>query len=158
LFRLVLGEDDAGWRNEEMVVLETNIDDMNPQFYDHVMDRLFAAGARDVFLAPIQMKKNRPGTLLRVIAEPNGRDALARILLSETSTIGVRYYPVGRIILKRSSASVKTKYGTIRVKVIEEPDGSRRAAPEYDDLKRVAAAKKIPLKFLHDEVLRGFKK
>ena len=158
LFRLVLGEDDAGWRNEEMVVLETNIDDMNPQFYDHVMDRLFAAGARDVFLAPIQMKKNRPGTLLRVIAEPNGRDALARILLSETSTIGVRYYPVGRIILKRSSASVKTKYGTLRVKIIEEPDGSRRATPEYDDLKRVATAKKIPLKYLHDEVLRGFKR
>ena len=158
LFRLVLGEDDAGWRNEEMVVLETNIDDMNPQFYDHVMDRLFAAGARDVFLAPIQMKKNRPGTLLRVIAEPNGRDALARILLSETSTIGVRYYPVGRIIFKRSSASVKTKYGTLRVKIIEEPDGSRRATPEYDDLKRVATAKKIPLKYLHDEVLRGFKK
>ncbi|MBI2531894.1 MAG: nickel pincer cofactor biosynthesis protein LarC, partial [Deltaproteobacteria bacterium] len=112
LFRLVLGEDNAGWRNEEMLVLETNIDDMNPQFYDHVMDRLFAAGARDVFLAPIQMKKNRPGTLLRAIVEPSGRDALARILLSETSSIGVRYYPVGRMILKRSSASVKTKYGT----------------------------------------------
>jgi len=158
LFRLVLGEDNVGWRNEEMLVLETNIDDMNPQFYDHVMDRLFAAGARDVFLAPIQMKKNRPGTLLRVIAEPNGRDALARILLSETSTIGVRYYPIGRITLKRSSTSVKTKYGTIRVKIIEEPDGLRRATPEYDDLKRVAAAKNIPLKFLHDEVLRGFKK
>jgi len=158
LFRLVLGEDNLGWRNEEMLVLETNIDDMNPQFYDHVMDRLFAAGARDVFLAPIQMKKNRPGTLLRVIAEPNGRDALARILLSETSTIGVRYYPIGRITLKRSSTSVKTKYGTIRVKIIEEPDGLRRATPEYDDLKRVAAAKKIPLKFLYDAVLRGFKK
>ena len=158
LFRLVLGEDNAGWRNEEMVVLETNIDDMNPQFYDHVMDRLFAAGARDVFLAPVQMKKNRPATLLTVICEPARRAALAEMILQETSTIGVRYYPVGRIILKRSSASVTTKYGNIRVKVIEEPDGSRRATPEYDDLKRVAAAKKIPLKLLHDEVLRGFKK
>lgn len=158
LFRLVLGEDNAGWRNEEMVVLETNIDDMNPQFYDHVMDRLFAAGARDVFLAPVQMKKNRPATLLTVICEPARRAALAEMILQETSTIGVRYYPVGRIILKRSSASVTTKYGPIRVKVIEEPDGSRRATPEYDDLKRVAAAKKIPLKCLHDEVLRGFKK
>jgi uncharacterized protein (TIGR00299 family) protein len=158
LFRLVLGEDNAGWRNEEMVVLETNIDDMNPQFYDHVMDRLFAAGARDVFLAPIQMKKNRPATLLTVICEATRRAALAEIILQETSTLGVRYYPVGRIILKRSSASVKTKYGTIRIKIIEEPDGSRRATPEYDDLKRIAAAKKIPLKFLHDEVLRGFKK
>jgi len=155
LFRLVLGKDNTGWRNEDMVVLETNIDDMNPQFYDHVMDRLFAAGARDVFLAPIQMKKNRPATLLTVICEASHRAAIAKLILQETSTLGVRYYPVGRIILKRSSASVKTKYGTIRLKVIEEPDGSSRATPEYDDLKRIAAAKKIPLKFLHDEVLRG---
>jgi hypothetical protein len=122
------------------------------------MNRLFAGGARDVFLAPIQMKKNRPATLLTVICEATRRVALAQIILQETSTIGLRYYPVGRITLNRSSASVKTKYGTIRVKIIAEPDGSHRATPEYDDLKRVAAAKKIPLKFLHDEVLRGVKK
>ena len=158
LFRLVMGEDNAGWHNEEMVVLETNIDDMNPQFYDHVMGRLFAAGARDVFLAPIQMKKNRPAILLTVICEPARRAALAEIILQETSTIGVRYYPVNRMVLRREAGKVRTRFGEVAVKLVEQPDGTKRATPEYDDLKRVAAAKKIPLKQLHDEVLRGFKK
>jgi pyridinium-3,5-bisthiocarboxylic acid mononucleotide nickel chelatase len=158
LFRLVVGTDSVPWSQEEMLVIETNIDDMNPEFYDYVFDLLFAAGARDVFLSPIQMKKNRPGILLRVIAEPKDRDTLAGIILSETSTIGVRYYPLGRIILKRTSDRLKTGYGTIRVKVVEEPDGTRRVAPEYDDLKRIASAKKIPLKLLYDEVVRSIKK
>jgi pyridinium-3,5-bisthiocarboxylic acid mononucleotide nickel chelatase len=158
LFRLVIGIDAAPWSQEEMLVIETNIDDMNPEFYDYVFDRLLAAGARDVFLSPIQMKKNRPGTLLRAIAEPKDREALARIILSETSTIGVRYYPVGRIILKRISEKLKTRHGTIRVKVVEEPNGTRRVTPEYDDLKRIAAAKKIPLKLLYDELVRSRKK
>ena len=158
LFRLVIGTDSIPWSQEEMLVIETNIDDMNPELYDYVFDRLFAAGARDVFLTPIQMKKNRPGTLLRVIAEPKDRDTLARTILSETSTIGVRYYPVSRIILKRKSEKLKTPYGTIRVKVVEEPNGKKRVAPEYDDLKRLAAAKNIPLKLLYDEVVRSSKK
>jgi uncharacterized protein (TIGR00299 family) protein len=158
LFRLVIGTDSIPWNQEEMLVIETNIDDMNPELYDYVFDRLFVAGARDVFLTPIQMKKNRPGTLLRVIAEPKDRDALARTILSETSTIGIRYYPVGRIILKRKSEKLKTPYGTIRVKIVEEPNGKKRIAPEYDDLKRLAAAKNIPLKLLYDEVVRSSKK
>src|SRR5918999_5187297 len=113
LFRLVLGAGCAPWTNEEMLVIETNIDDMNPEFYDYVLDRLFAVGARDVFMSPVQMKKNRPGTLIRVIAEPKDREVLAEVLLSETSTIGVRYYPVGRMILKRSPAAVKTRFGEV---------------------------------------------
>jgi pyridinium-3,5-bisthiocarboxylic acid mononucleotide nickel chelatase len=158
VFRLVIGTDAVPWSQEEMLVIETNIDDMNPEFYDYVFDRLIDAGARDVFLSPIQMKKNRPGTLLRVIAEPKDRDTLARIILSETSTIGVRYYPVGRIILKRISEKLKTRHGIIRVKVVEELNGTRRVTPEYDDLKRIAAAKKIPLKLLYDELVRSSKK
>ena len=141
-------------QQEEMLVIETNIDDMNPQFYDHVMERLFAAGARDVFLAPIQMKKNRPGTLLRVIAEPRDREKLARIIFQETSTIGIRYYPIGRIILQRKSKKIKTRYGEVAVKIVEQPDGRKRAMPEYDDIKRLAAAKKLPIKLIHDEVMR----
>jgi uncharacterized protein (DUF111 family) len=138
-----------------MLVIETNIDDMNPEVYDYLFDRLLKAGARDVFLSPVQMKKNRPGIVLSVIAEPADRDALARIILRETSTLGIRYYSVGRIILKRASERLKTGYGTIRVKVVEEPGGTRRLAPEYDDLKRIASAKKIPLKLLYDEVVRS---
>ncbi len=157
LFRLILGEDEASWKQEEMLVMETNIDDMNPEFYDYVLDRLFAAGARDVFLSAIQMKKNRPGTLLRVIAQPSHREKIAKILFRETSTIGIRYYPVNRMILKRTSKKVKTRFGPVKVKMIEEPDGTKRATPEYEDLKRIATAKKIPLKALYDEVLMGLK-
>jgi hypothetical protein len=141
-----------------MMVMETNIDDMNPEFYDHVLDRLFAAGARDVFLSPIQMKKNRPATLLRVIIDPSKRDHLATILFHETSTIGIRYYQVRRIILSRTAQTVKTRFGVVRVKVVQEPDGTKRASPEYDDLKRIASAKKIPLQRIHNEVMRNFAK
>ncbi|MBI2348607.1 MAG: nickel pincer cofactor biosynthesis protein LarC, partial [Deltaproteobacteria bacterium] len=154
LFRLVLGAGEASSKQEQMLVMETNIDDMNPEFYDYVLDRLFAAGARDVFLSSIQMKKNRPGTLLRIIAEPSQREKLANILFRETSTIGVRYYPVARMILKRATKTIKTRFGPVKVKVIAEPDGTKRATPEYEDLRRIAQAKKIPLKALYDEVVR----
>ena len=157
LFRLILGADEPSWKQEEMLVIETNIDDMNPQFYDYVLDRLFAAGARDVFLSSIQMKKNRPGTLLSIIAEPSLREKLSGIIFRETSTIGIRCYPVSRMILKRTSKQVKTPFGTVKVKIIEEPDGTKRATPEYEDLKRIAAAKKVPLKVLYDELLRSIK-
>jgi uncharacterized protein (TIGR00299 family) protein len=158
VLRLVLGEDSAAWERDEMVVIETNIDDMNPEFYDYALDRLFAAGARDVSLSPIQMKKNRPATLLRIIAEPALREKLAGIIFRETSTIGLRYYPVKRVTLKRAAARVKTKFGTIKVKVIAAPDGTKRSTPEYEDLKRIAAAKRIPLKILYDEVVKNFNK
>jgi uncharacterized protein (TIGR00299 family) protein len=154
LFRLVLGEASPYLIAEEMLLLETNIDDMNPQLYDHVMERLFSAGARDVFLSPIQMKKNRPGTLLAVICERTQRDAVARIILEETTTIGVRYHSVNRMILARESKKIKTRFGEVTVKFIAQPDGGKRAAPEYDDLKRIAIAKKLPIKLVHDEVLR----
>ncbi|HEV8721189.1 MAG TPA: nickel pincer cofactor biosynthesis protein LarC [Candidatus Binatia bacterium] len=154
LFRLILGADNAAWQQEEMQVIETNIDDMNPQLYDHVMDRLFEAGARDVFLSSIQMKKNRPATLLTVICAPSSRDSLAKIIFEETSTIGIRSYPVTRMILKRETKRVKTRFGEVMVKIVEQPDGSTRAMPEYDDLKRIATAKKLPFKVIHNEIMR----
>jgi uncharacterized protein (DUF111 family) len=127
---------------------------MNPQLYDHVMDRLFAAGARDVFLSSVQMKKNRPATLLTVICEPWRRGDVEKIVFQETSTIGVRSYPVSRTILKRESKKIKTRFGDVTVKIVEQPDGGKRATPEYDDLKRIAAAKKLPIKEFYDEVMR----
>jgi len=154
LFRVLLGENHLPLQREEMLVIETNIDDMNPQLYDHVMDRLFEAGARDVFLSSVQMKKNRPATLLTAICEPLHRDDIEKIILQETSTIGVRSYPVSRTILKRQSKKIKTRFGDVAVKIVEQPDGRTRATPEYDDLKRIAAAKKLPIKQLHDEVMR----
>ncbi|MEE8074033.1 MAG: nickel pincer cofactor biosynthesis protein LarC [Candidatus Binatia bacterium] len=157
LLRVLLGEKSPAWGHDEMVVLETNIDDMNPEIYDYVLDRLFAAGARDVSLSPIQMKKNRPGTMLRIISEPSTRDKLAEIVFKETSTIGIRYYPVNRMILKRVPLRLKTRFGTVGVKMIEEPDGEKRAIPEYDEMKKLAEVKRVPIKRLYDEVLRSFK-
>ncbi len=130
LFRLVIGANAANLQHEEMLVIETNIDDMNPQHFDHVMERLFAAGARDVFLAPIQMKKNRPATLLTVICELARRDRLAAVILQETTTIGVRYYPVSRILLARavekSKNSLWRSHGQNRHPTGRQPSAPRR--------------------------------
>ena len=156
LFRLVLGAT-VDWRQEEMLVIETNIDDMNPQFFEHVMDRLFAAGARDVFFSPIQMKKNRPAVLVRIIAELNNRDTLAKILFEETTTIGLRYHSVNRIILDRTEATIKTRFGDVKVKILHEPSGEKRISPEYEALKRIAIENKIPLHVLRDEIVKSFK-
>jgi pyridinium-3,5-bisthiocarboxylic acid mononucleotide nickel chelatase len=157
LFRLMIGESAVDLQHEEMLVMETNIDDMNPQYFDHVMEHLLAAGARDVFFAPIQMKKNRPATLLTAICEIPLRDRLAAIILQETSSIGLRYYPVHRILLRRESKRVKTCYGEVTIKIVTQPDGTKRATPEYDDLKRIATAKRTTLKTIHDEVMRHLK-
>ena len=156
VLRIALGEAAPALGRDRMLVIETHIDDMNPEIYDYVLDLLFAAGARDVTLSPVQMKKNRPGTLLRIVAEPELRDALAGIVLRETSTLGVRCYPVERLVLRRSTQKLKTRFGTLTVKVAEEPGGGKRATPEYDEARKVAASKKVPLKAVYDEVSRCF--
>ena len=152
LLRVILGEravaqardtdralDTASLLRDQMVVLEANIDDMNPELFDAAVEALFAAGARDVTLAPLTMKKGRPGTLLQVIAEPRLRDALAAVMLRETTTIGVRSHPVERLLLPRTERTVTTRFGAIRVKVATLPDGSERAAPEHDDCRSCRA-------------------
>ena len=126
-----------------MLVIETNIDDMNPQHFDHVMERLFAAGARDVFLAPIQMKKNRPATLLTVICELAQRDRLARLFCRRPRPSACAIIRSAVILLAREAKKVKTRFGEVTVKIVTQPDGSQRATPEYDDLKRIAAANSI---------------
>jgi hypothetical protein len=121
-----------------MVQLETNIDDMNPQFYGHVMDKLMAAGARDVFLTPIQMKKNRPGTLLGVIACRRDEAALAELLLRETTTLGLRVQPIARYEAAREVRAVDTAYGTLTVKLKILEGKVVQSVPEYDDCVRLA--------------------
>ena len=156
LLRIVLGESEPAVVRDRMMVMETQIDDMNPEIYDYVLERLFAAGARDVTLSPVQMKKNRPGTLMRILAEPELRDSLAGIVLRETSTLGVRCYPVDRLVLRRSTQRLKTRFGTLTVKVAEEPGGGKRATPEYDEARKIATSRKVPLKAVYDEVTRCF--
>ena len=156
VLRIVLGESAPALGHERMLVMETQIDDMNPEIYDYVLDLLFAAGARDVTLSPVQMKKNRPGTLLRIVAEPGLRDVLAEIVLRETSTLGVRCYMVDRLVLRRETLKLKTRFGVLTVKVAEEPGGRKRATPEYDEARKIAASKKVPLRAVYDEVTRCF--
>ncbi|HXQ22510.1 MAG TPA: nickel pincer cofactor biosynthesis protein LarC [Candidatus Acidoferrales bacterium] len=149
LLRLVLGERTVAPRPDEMVVVETNIDDYNPELYDYVMDRLFACGAHDVYLTPVHMKKNRPGIVLSVVCAEGDRERLAALLLSETSTIGVRYYGVRRLVLARSVREVSTAYGPVRIKVAVSPDGHENVAPEYEDCKRIAGERNVPIKLIY---------
>jgi uncharacterized protein (TIGR00299 family) protein len=117
--------------------LETNIDDMNPQLYEHVFERLFAAGAVDVWTIPAQMKKGRPGTVLSVLAPGDRADAVVAVLLAETTTIGVRRWAVHRDVGIRTVESIDTEMGSFRVKITQTPAGPR-ARPEYDDVRAIA--------------------
>jgi pyridinium-3,5-bisthiocarboxylic acid mononucleotide nickel chelatase len=124
---------------EMLTLLETNIDDLNPQVYEHVLNRLLVTGALDVTLTPMQMKKNRPATQLAVLCRPGDEDRLLPIILTETTTLGVRRSTIERVSLPRSIETVETRYGSIRVKVARWKD-INRAVPEYDDCKRAAEA------------------
>jgi uncharacterized protein (TIGR00299 family) protein len=148
VLRLLLGQQAATNMAtvETVTLLETNIDDLNPEIYDYVMTRLFEAGALDVFLSPIQMKKNRPATLLQVLCRPAQTDALTAILFAETSTLGVRQQTVQRHCLARSSHTVQTPYGPVRVKVAAWGQDQAKAAPEYEDCRRLAELSGAPLR------------
>ncbi|MDG2303642.1 MAG: nickel pincer cofactor biosynthesis protein LarC [Candidatus Binatia bacterium] len=140
---------------DEMMVLEANIDDMNPELFEPAMEALFEGGARDVSLAPITMKRGRPGTLIRVIASPSDGDALGRILLRETSTIGVRTHPVSRLMLPRENRTVSTRFGAINVKVVQVPGGDERITPEYADCHRAGREHGVPVATVYEETLRA---
>jgi pyridinium-3,5-bisthiocarboxylic acid mononucleotide nickel chelatase len=153
LLRLVLAERAAIRPAEDLLVVETNIDDCNPEFYEYVMERLFAAGARDVYLVPVHMKKNRPGIVLNVLCAAADRERLAAIILSETSAIGLRYHPVARNVLERETTEVTTAYGCVRVKVARGPDAHENLAPEYEDCKRLARERGVPIKLVYQAAL-----
>src|SRR5439155_737566 len=123
--------------------VEATIDDMSPQLYEHVLERLLAAGARDAFLVPVVMKKSRPAIMLRVLAAPADRDRLAGIVFAETSTIGLRYTTWARLVLPREERTVETPYGTVRVKIARAPDGTLNVAPEFEDCRRLATERGV---------------
>ncbi|HYA36570.1 MAG TPA: nickel pincer cofactor biosynthesis protein LarC, partial [Candidatus Binataceae bacterium] len=116
VLRIMLGRERVAVESDEIIEIAANIDDLNPQIYDHVMQRLFAAGARDVSITPIIMKKGRPAVTLSVLAEPAKRDAIAHVIFAETSTIGLRFHRVSRLKLPREIREVETRWGKIRVK------------------------------------------
>ena len=146
VLRLLVGEAAEAGTDERIVVLECEIDDMNPQIFGVLMDGLYAAGALEVFYQPVQMKKNRPGTLVTVIAPPEKRPALAAIIFRETTTIGVRYQEMQRERLDRELVSIQTPYGAVRFKVARRGGHVVNASPEFDDCVTLAAERGMPVK------------
>jgi uncharacterized protein (TIGR00299 family) protein len=145
VLRAVLGQSDV-WSQDRVVTLEANLDDFVPEHFDHVMERLFAAGALDVTLQHVQMKKSRPGFVLRAIAPPDRRKSVARVLLTETTTLGVRVSEQDRLLVPREERRVLTPFGRIRVKLAFGDGGRIDASAEYDDAKQAARAAGVPLR------------
>lgn len=144
LLRIRIGHTAEALQQERAVLVEANIDDMNPEVYGYLSERLLEQGVRDVYLTPVQMKKGRPGTLLSVLAGEEQAEAVMELLLAETTTLGVRFHAVERRKLERSSLSVDTAYGSVRVKVGHLGE-RRRYAPEYEDCARLARQHQVPL-------------
>jgi uncharacterized protein (TIGR00299 family) protein len=167
--------DTAGWPNvlrvfrgsvtlrsahlaDRIVVLETNLDDLNPQAYETVMDRLFSVGALDVTLTPIVMKHGRPGVTLAALAAPEKAEAVTTAILRETTTLGVRIHELARRILPRRFETVKIGAREVRIKVATLQDGGEKAAPEYQDCKRIAEQTGRPIREIMEEALLVFRK
>jgi uncharacterized protein (TIGR00299 family) protein len=156
VLRILVGRAAATAETDRVTVIECEIDDMNPQIFGIAMDRLYEAGALEVFYVPIQMKKNRPGTLLTVVAPPALRTAIADIVFRETTTIGLRHYEVDRECLRREMVTVETSVGTVRFKVAWRNGRIVNAAPEFEDCVLVAAAADLSVKEVQALAVQAF--
>jgi uncharacterized protein (TIGR00299 family) protein len=156
--RVFLSEETAqSWLlTDRIMQIETNLDDLTPQAYEHVMDRLFTAGALDIALIPAIMKRSRPGVVLSCLAARDHADALLKVLFYETTALGVRVQEVARQVLPRRFVSVKVHGGTVRMKVAALGSGEEKAAPEYADCKTIAHRTGLPLKIVMEEAARVY--
>ena len=159
--RLTIGESAsnslaAKTASETITVLEASLDDLNPQVFGYVMDRLLEEGALDAFGAPVQMKKNRPGMLLTVLCRPEDAGKLARLLFAETTTLGVRRREEMRQTLARKWQNVATPWGEVRIKIASMNGSVTNYAPEYEDCRRIAAEHHVPLKTVMQEAARAY--
>ena len=159
LLRVSIGRtrrpEEGGYEEDVVIVVEANVDDMNPELYEHVMDKLFEKGALDVFLTPIQMKKNRPAVKLSAIVREADLSGVLDAFFDETTTLGVRLYEVRRKKLSRETTVVETKYGKISVKVGKLGSIVKNISPEYEDCRRIASQLGIPLKEVYEEARRA---
>jgi len=155
VLRVLVGEADAS-HTHRVLVVECEIDDMNPQLYGPLMDQLYAAGALEVFYSPVQMKKNRPGTMVTVLAPPDTRTKIADTLFRETTTIGVRYSERDRECLTREWRSVETPFGAVRIKIARRGDTIANAQPEFDECAKLAQALGVPIKDVHAAALKAW--
>ena len=160
VLRLIVGQrahDASVEVNQSLSLLATNLDDMNPEWLPPLMERLLAAGARDVWLTPILMKKGRPAHTLSVLCDPTSSRVLRELIYRHTSTLGIRETVVDRYSLPRESRSVATPWGEIAVKVATLPDGSARAAPEHDDCRRASDAHGVSLATVHEAAIAAWR-
>jgi pyridinium-3,5-bisthiocarboxylic acid mononucleotide nickel chelatase len=142
--------------DQEITVIEANLDDMNPQIYGYFQEKALAAGALDVFTTPVQMKKNRPGTLLSVLCQPADAQTLMTLIFAETTTFGVRTHAAQRRVLPREFVKVTTSFGEVRVKLSRVNGRILHVSPEYDDCRKLAQEKNVPLQRVINEALRSY--
>ena len=155
LLRVLMGERidrQTGIEHDDVLVVETNIDDMSPELLGYLMERLLQEGALDVCLIPATMKKNRPGIKVEVLCPPENKDAVVACMLTESSTLGIRYRLAHREILQRSAAMVSTRFGDIQVKCTMTPDGKKRCSPEFDACRKIAIKTGTPLARIYEAV------
>jgi uncharacterized protein (TIGR00299 family) protein len=160
VLRLMVGEASekrVAAESETIRVLEANLDDMNPQIYGYFLEKALAAGALDVFATPVQMKKNRPGMLITVLCKPEDEPKFHEMLFAETTTLGVRAYIAERRVLARQWETVHTAFGDVRIKVARLNGHIRQASPEFEDCRKLAEAKNVPLQRVMDEAIQTWK-
>jgi len=159
VLRIMIGEAAektvAGF-DEEISIIEANLDDMNPQIYGYFLEKALGAGALDVYTTPVQMKKNRPGTLVTVLCKPEDTNALMSLIFAETTTLGARTYRAQRRVLPREWVKVATEFGDVRIKVSRMNGSVLHVAPEFEDCRRVAEEKNVPLQRVIAEAIRKY--
>ncbi len=153
LLRVSIGEVGGTYDADEIAVVETNLDDMSPELIAYAVESLLAKGALDAFVAPVFMKKNRPGSVLTVLAPPDRLDEVVETIFAETTTLGVRVSRVGRRLLLRSTLTVPTRFGPLAAKVGEVGDGPVKISPEYEVCRKAAIAHGVPLKDVYEAVV-----
>ena len=156
VLRVLIGQSAVDARSERVTVIECEIDDMNPQIFGVAMERLYAAGALEVFYVPVQMKKNRPGTLLTVIAPPDRRAEMADVIFRETTSIGLRYCDVDRECLEREIVGVETPIGSVRFKIARRAGRVVNAVPEFEDCAKLAARNNLSVKEVQAMALEAY--
>ncbi|HEU4415303.1 MAG TPA: nickel pincer cofactor biosynthesis protein LarC, partial [Candidatus Angelobacter sp.] len=158
VLRLTVGEtaaqNESPFPVEEITVLEANVDDMNPQVFGYAMERALQEGALDAYGIPVQMKKNRPGMLLTILCRTEDSQRLTRLILAETTTLGVRMRRETRAALARRHVSITTKWGDVRMKLANLNGSISNYAPEYEDCRRIATEQKVPLKTVMQEAIK----
>jgi uncharacterized protein (TIGR00299 family) protein len=159
ILRITLGEtvaaSDSG---HEAIMMECNIDDMNPEFFDYVSEKLFKSGAADVYLSNIIMKKGRPGVVLHVICEKEAEEAIKKVVFTESTSLGIRVFPFKKETLSREFETIDTEFGQVRIKRSFYNSVEVSVKPEYDDCREIAAEKKLPLKDVYNKVMAAIAK